>query len=66
MSGWTRLTRIVLGSGSPRRLELLRSLGLTVEVVPSGYDEPALPSLSPVDLASYHAAEKLAAVLRAR
>jgi septum formation protein len=66
MSGSTRLTRIVLASGSPRRLEILRSLGLTVEVVPSGYEEPALPNLTPADLASYHAAEKLAAVLPTR
>lgn len=62
----TPLTRILLASGSPRRLDLLRSLGLSVDVEQSGYDEPALPSLSPADLASYHAAEKLATVLRAR
>jgi septum formation protein len=62
----TPLTRILLASGSPRRFELLRSLGLSVDVVPSGYDEPALAGVAPVDLASYHAAEKLATVLRAR
>jgi septum formation protein len=60
------LTQIVLASGSPRRFDLLRSLGLAVEVVPSGYDEPALPGVGPADLASRHAGEKLAAVLRAR
>jgi septum formation protein len=60
------LTRIVLASGSPRRLELLRSLGLVVDVAPSGYEEPELASLAPGDLASYHAAEKLRAVLRKR
>ncbi|MBV9332445.1 MAG: septum formation protein Maf, partial [Candidatus Eremiobacteraeota bacterium] len=58
------LTRIVLASASPRRYELLRSLGLTVEVIHSGYDEPALPDLRPAELASCHAAEKLRHALR--
>ncbi|HEY5257728.1 MAG TPA: Maf family protein [Candidatus Baltobacteraceae bacterium] len=60
------LERIILASGSPRRLELLASLGLVVEVVPSDYDEPAMPDLTPVALAQTHAREKLAAVVRAR
>ncbi|MGC1759011.1 MAG: Maf family protein [Candidatus Cybelea sp.] len=55
-----------MASGSPRRLDLLRSLGLCVEVAPSGYDEPTFPNLAPAALASYHAGEKLATVLRAR
>ncbi|HEY6486945.1 MAG TPA: Maf family protein [Candidatus Cybelea sp.] len=58
-----RLQRVVLGSGSPRRLELLRSLGLAVDVVRSGYDEPPFEHLTPGELASYHAREKLAGVL---
>ncbi|HEY1654642.1 MAG TPA: Maf family protein [Candidatus Tumulicola sp.] len=57
------LTRIVLASASPRRLELLRSLGLQVEVEPSGYDEPRLAGLSPWQLAAAHAREKLAAAV---
>jgi septum formation protein len=57
------LTRIVLASASPRRLELLRSLGLDVDVAPSGYHEPDAPHLSPADLASAHAREKLGAAL---
>jgi nucleoside triphosphate pyrophosphatase len=51
--------RIVLASASPRRLELLRSLGLAVEVLPSGYHEPEMPGLLPVELAGSHAAAKL-------
>lgn len=51
--------RIVLASASPRRLELLRSLGLAVDVLPSGYHEPEMPGLLPVELASSHAAAKL-------
>ncbi|HKU81389.1 MAG TPA: Maf family protein [Candidatus Tumulicola sp.] len=57
------LTRIVLASISPRRLELLRSLGLEVAVVRSGYHEPPAPGLRPEQLAASHAREKLTAVL---
>jgi septum formation protein len=63
MSERCPLTRIVLASASPRRLELLRSLGLAVEVVPSGYHEPEAPHLTPAELASAHAREKLTAAL---
>lgn len=59
-----RLTRIVLASASPRRYELLRSLGLRVDVVASGYAEPPLPDLLPAELATRHAAEKLRAALQ--
>lgn len=44
-------------------MELLRSLGLTVEVVVSGYGEPPQPDLTPGELASRHAREKLDAAL---
>lgn len=56
------LSRIVLASTSPRRYELLGSLGLEVEVVPSGYDERPLEGLCAADLASFHALQKLRAV----
>ena len=59
------LTRIVLASASPRRLELLRSLGLNVDVIVSAYEEPDHPGLAPEDLASLHARKKLDDVLRA-
>jgi septum formation protein len=58
-----RLSRIVLASESPRRLELLRSLGLIVDVASSGYAEMPLPGVSPADLASHHARGKLRAAL---
>lgn len=54
----TELRRVVLASASPRRLELIRSLGLDVGVRPSAYGEPADPSVSPLDLAARHAREK--------
>lgn len=62
----TPLSRILLASASPRRYQLLRSLGLAVEVAPSGYDEAPVAGLAPPDLATLHAAEKLRAVLRIR
>ena len=52
------LSSIVLASASPRRLELLRSLGLTVRVEPSGYGEPDDPSIAPPALVIRHAAAK--------
>lgn len=59
------VTRVVLASGSPRRLELLRSLGLEVVTKPSGYGEPSIVGVSPERLATLHAREKLAGALRA-
>ncbi len=53
------LREIVLASGSPRRLELLRSLGFAVEVARSGYDEPNDERLAPPELAAHHARAKL-------
>ncbi len=60
----TVLERIVLASASPRRLELLRSLGFEVTVAPSGYAEPPMPHLNPRELAQSHAREKLASIAR--
>ena len=50
--------QIVLASASPRRLELLRSLGLDVSVRPSRYDEPDDPDATPRELARRHARAK--------
>jgi septum formation protein len=52
------INSIVLASASPRRLELLRSLNFNVRVVPSTYEEPEHPHLSPRDLAIVHARNK--------
>ena len=54
------LDAVALASASPRRRELLASLGLRVTVVPSGYDEMPLPGVHPVELALRHARGKAA------
>ncbi|HVA27169.1 MAG TPA: Maf family protein [Candidatus Baltobacteraceae bacterium] len=56
------LDRILLASASPRRLELLRSLGLRVVAQTSGYDEPVDAQVSPLTLARRHAQAKALAV----
>lgn len=58
------LHSIVLASASPRRRELLSSLGLAVRVVPSDVDEGDRPGYGPRELAALHAAAKSAAVAR--
>lgn len=52
------INSIVLASASPRRLELLRSLRFDVDVVPSAYEEPDHPGMTPRDLAITHARNK--------
>lgn len=52
------LETIILASASPRRLELLESLGFVVRVEPSTYGEPDDPALTPRELAIRHAAAK--------
>lgn len=56
--------QLVLASGSPRRLELLASLGLDCRVAPVDIDETPLRGESPVDCARRLAAEKAAAAVR--
>jgi septum formation protein len=62
ITGERVVTSVVLASGSPRRAALLSGIGIAVEIVPSGYDEPADPSASPAVLAQRHARGKLDAV----
>jgi septum formation protein len=55
---------VLLASASPRRLQLLRSLGIDVDWVASGYGEEPVEGLTPAQLAAYHAGEKLKAALQ--
>lgn len=63
MMGPRVITALVLASISPRRRELLASLGVKVDVVSSSYNEMNMPELPPIELAQTHARGKLAAVL---
>lgn len=56
------LQRLVLASESPRRIELLRSLGLAFEVMPSGIEEGDDPERDPSILGARRAQEKAQAV----
>lgn len=53
---------VVLASGSPRRLELLRRLGLDPEVRPADVDEAPLPGEAPAATVARLAAAKARAV----
>lgn len=53
------ITTLVLASVSPRRRELLASLGVEVDVVPSRYHEMYMPDKPPTELARTHALGKL-------
>jgi septum formation protein len=57
------ISALVLASISPRRRELLASLGVKVDVVSSSYNEMNLPELPPIELARTHARGKLQGVL---
>ena len=54
------LDTVSLASASPRRRELLASLGLRVLVVPSRYVEEPIPDVAPRGLALIHAKNKAA------
>src|SRR5271165_749161 len=58
------LHTVVLASVSPRRRELLSSLGLRVLVIPSNVNEEERPGLGPLELAVFWAAAKAEAVAR--
>jgi septum formation protein len=58
------LHEVLLASVSPRRRELLSSLGLRVLVVPSDVDEGDRPGYVPLELARLHASAKADAVAR--
>lgn len=55
---------LILGSGSPRRLELLRQLGVTdIEVRPAQVDEPHPAEVAPEDMALFLAEHKSRALV---
>jgi septum formation protein len=50
---------VALASTSPRRRELLESIGLDVRVITTAYDEVPLPGRSPLETAVVHARGKV-------
>jgi septum formation protein len=60
------VTRIVLASGSPARLAVLRAAGLDPEVVVSGVDESAFAAATPGGLAGLLAQAKATAIAAGR
>jgi septum formation protein len=59
-----RLPRLILASASPRRAELLRSLELPFEIIPSDAPEFAHEQLSPRELCQLNAHRKARAVAK--
>lgn len=53
------ITTLVLASASPRRRELLSSLGVDLDVVVSEYEEVDKPGVQPIELARMHARGKV-------
>jgi len=56
--------RLILASGSPRRADLLRQIGLEFEVIPSGVDENEISGSSPQEKALNAALAKALDVAR--
>jgi septum formation protein len=50
---------VALASASPRRRELLASIGLDVRIITTSYDEAPLPGRSPIETAVVHARGKV-------
>ncbi len=57
-----QLHKIILASTSPRRKDLLSSIGLTFEVVPSNYEEDMTLPLLPEELTIHLSKEKALAI----
>ncbi len=50
--------RVVLATQSPRRIELLRSVGLDFEIFPPRIEEKRLPGYTPLEYVRHNATEK--------
>jgi septum formation protein len=50
---------VALASASPRRRELLASIGLDVRIITTSYDEQPAPGRSPIETAAVHARGKV-------
>lgn len=59
MMGPRVITALVLASASPRRRELIASLGIALDIVVSEYEEMDKPGVQPIELARMHARGKV-------
>lgn len=50
--------KVILASQSPRRIELLRTVGLEFEIYPAQIEEKYRPDMSPVEYVRHNASEK--------
>jgi septum formation protein len=62
--GRVQLPRLILASASPRRVELLRQLGLDFEIIPARVEEIEDAHLSPFELCQLNAHRKARAVAK--
>ncbi|KKU45118.1 MAG: MAF protein [Microgenomates group bacterium GW2011_GWC2_46_7] len=58
------MQKIILASGSPRRKEILELLGITFEIVESGYDEDLIKTDDPIELVEELALQKALTVAK--
>jgi septum formation protein len=56
------LERIILASGSPRRQQLLKQVGLNFDVIPADIDETMSADLSPIEMVQFLADQKACVV----
>ena len=57
------MKRLILGSASPRRADLMRQLALPCEIIPSPEEEPIPATVDPADYAIESASAKASAVM---
>ncbi len=50
--------KVVLATQSPRRIEMLRTVGLEFEIYPPQFEEKRQPGMKPVDYVRHNASEK--------
>jgi septum formation protein len=55
---------IILASTSPRRQEILRALNIPFSVRAPSYGEPAIPGMSPEEMAELHSMKKVESVIK--
>ncbi len=56
---------LILASSSPRRRDILESLGIQYRIEKAKYDEPRIAGLSPAELATLHARRKIETLIDA-